>query len=41
MNTKLEFHGSDIEKVCEHYGLKKDDIVNFGANVNRSDFPNR
>ena len=34
MNTKLEFHGSDIEKVCEHYGLKKDDIVNFGANVN-------
>lgn len=23
MNTKLEFHGSDIEKVCEHYGLKK------------------
>lgn len=34
MNTKLEFHGSDIEKVCEHYGLKKEDIVNFGANVN-------
>ena len=29
MNTKLEFHGSDIEKVCEHYGLKKEDIVNF------------
>ena len=26
MNTKLEFHGSDIEKVCEHYGLKKEDI---------------
>ena len=25
MNTKLEFHGSDIEKVCEHYGLKKAD----------------
>ena len=24
MNTKLEFHGSDIEKVCEHYGLKKE-----------------
>lgn len=34
MNTKLEFHGSDIEKVCEHYGLKKEDVVNFGANVN-------
>ena len=34
MNTKLEFHGSDIEKVCYHYVLKKEDIVNFCANVN-------
>lgn len=34
MNTKPVFHGSDIEKICEYYHLKKDEIVNFGANVN-------
>lgn len=34
MNTKPVFHGSDIEKICEYYGLEKENIVNFGANVN-------
>lgn len=34
MNTKPVFHGSDIEKICEYYHLKKEDITNFGANVN-------
>ena len=34
MNTKPVFHGSDIEKICEYYHLKKEDIVRFGANVN-------
>lgn len=34
MDTKPVFHGSDIEKICEYYHLKKEDIINFGANVN-------
>lgn len=34
MNTKPVFHGSDIEKICEYYDLKREDIINFGANVN-------
>ena len=34
MNTRPVFHGSDIEKICEYYHLDKEDIVNFGANVN-------
>ena len=34
MNTRPVFHGSDIEKICEYYHLKKEDITNFGANVN-------
>ena len=34
MDTKPVFHGSDIEKICEYYNLKKEDIVNFGSNVN-------
>ena len=25
--------------MCEHYGLKKEDIVNFGANVNPLGLP--
>ena len=28
------FHGSDIEKICEVYQLKPEEIVKFGANVN-------
>ena len=34
MNTRPVFHGSDIEMICEYYHLKKEDIVNFAANVN-------
>ena len=34
MDTKPVFHGSDIEKICSYYGLKKEYIVKFGANVN-------
>lgn len=34
MNTRPVFHGSDIEKICEYYHLRKEDITNFGANVN-------
>lgn len=34
MSTISGFHGSDLEKVAEHYGVSKDSIVNFGANVN-------
>ena len=32
--TKIVFHGSDIEKICEVYHLNQKDIVKFGANVN-------
>ncbi len=32
--AKMVFHGSDIEKICEVYHLKQEDIVKFGANVN-------
>ncbi|MGN8887673.1 pyridoxal phosphate-dependent aminotransferase [Blautia sp. HCP28S3_G10] len=34
MTTKMVFHGSDIEKICSYYHLKKEDIIKFGANVN-------
>lgn len=34
MTAKPVFHGSDIEKICDFYGLKKEEIVKFGANVN-------
>ena len=30
----MVFHGSDIEKICEVYHLKQENIVKFGANVN-------
>ena len=32
--AKMVFHGSDIEKICEVYQLKPEEIVKFGANVN-------
>ena len=32
--TKMVFHGSDIEKICEVYHLDSKDIIKFGANVN-------
>ena len=31
--AKMIFHGSDIEKICEVYQLKPEEIVKFGANV--------
>lgn len=34
MSTRPVFHGSDIEKICEYYHLKKENLINFGANVN-------
>ncbi len=34
MNTKPEFHGSDLEKVEKYYNIPKENIVCFGGNVN-------
>ncbi len=34
MNAKPEFHGSDLEKIEEYYGIPKESIICFGANVN-------
>ncbi|MCI6465996.1 MAG: aminotransferase class I/II-fold pyridoxal phosphate-dependent enzyme [Faecalicatena sp.] len=34
MSTKPEFHGSDLEKIEEYYGIPKESIISFGANVN-------
>ena len=31
---KQVFHGSDVEKIAEKYGLNKDEITSFSANVN-------
>ncbi len=31
---KQEFHGSDLEKQKLIYGIKKEDIIPFGGNVN-------
>ena len=36
MTTKMVFHGSDIEKICDYYHLNKEDIVKFGENGNPS-----
>lgn len=32
--TKTEFHGSDLEKIQDVYGIPKESIVSFSANVN-------
>lgn len=34
MSKKIEFHGSDLEKIEEYYHIPKEEIVQFGANVN-------
>lgn len=34
MTKKENFHGSDLEKIQEVYGIKKEEIVQFAANVN-------
>lgn len=31
---KDHFHGSDLEKIEEVYGIKKENITSFSANVN-------
>ena len=31
---KDHFHGSDLEKIESIYGIKKEDIISFSANVN-------
>ncbi len=28
------FHGSDLERIEREYGIRKEEIVRFGANVN-------
>lgn len=34
MKSNINFHGSDIERVAKHFGLKEEDICNFSGNVN-------
>ncbi len=34
MRPKEHFHGSDLEKIEAVYGIKKEDIISFSANVN-------
>lgn len=34
MNAKPEFHGSDLKGISQYYGIPKESIINFGANVN-------
>lgn len=34
LKHKDHFHGSDLEKIEEVYGIKKEDITSFSANVN-------
>ena len=34
LKHKDHFHGSDLEKIQAVYGIKKEDITSFGANVN-------
>lgn len=34
MSKKMEFHGSDLEKIEEYYHIPKEQIIQFGANVN-------
>ena len=34
VDKKQQFHGSDLEKIEENYGIKKENIINFAANVN-------
>lgn len=34
MKPKEHFHGSDLEKIEQVYGIRKEDIISFSANVN-------
>ena len=29
MTTKMVFHGSDIEKICDYYHLNKEEVVDL------------
>ena len=31
---RIHFHGSDLEKIESIYGIQKEKIISFGANVN-------
>lgn len=33
-NTKIQFHGSDLEKIEDFYDIDKENVTNFAANVN-------
>ena len=39
LKHKDHFHGSDLEKIEQIYGIKKEDIVSFSANVNPLGLP--
>ena len=39
MSKKIEFHGSDLEKIEEYYRIPKEEIIQFGANVNPLGLP--
>lgn len=34
LEPKEHFHGSDLEKIEEIYGIPKENIISFSANVN-------
>ena len=34
LEHKEHFHGSDLEKIENTFGIKKEDIISFSANVN-------
>ena len=34
LQNKDHFHGSDLEKIEEVYGIRKEDIISFSDNVN-------
>ena len=34
IKQKEHFHGSDLEKIEKAFGLKKENITSFSANVN-------
>ena len=38
-DNKEQFHGSDLEKIERQYGIKKEEIVSFAANVNPLGIP--
>ncbi len=41
LTPKEHFHGSDLEKIEEIYHIRKEEIINFGANVNPLGLSNR